>query len=70
MKRRMLILAAVLAAAAVAIAAGMAASTGGFSGAQANLTKYKAVPKFVAPGPAFNARQRAGGKRSSKGMRG
>jgi ribose transport system substrate-binding protein len=62
MKRRMLILAAVLATAAVAITAGMAASTGGFSGAQANLNRYKAVPKFVPPGPAFNARQLARGK--------
>jgi ribose transport system substrate-binding protein len=58
----MLILAGVLAAAAVAIAAGMAAGNGSISGAQANLNRYKAVPKFVAPGPAFNARQRVRGK--------
>jgi ribose transport system substrate-binding protein len=62
MKRRMLILAAVLATAAVAIAAGMAASSASWQGAQANLTRYKAVPKFVAPGPAFDARARARGK--------
>jgi ribose transport system substrate-binding protein len=64
MKRRMLVLAAVLATAAVAITAGLAATNGGsFAGAQANLNRYKAVPKFVAPGPAFNARALARGKR-------
>lgn len=62
MKRRMLILVAVVAAAAVAITAGLASTSQSWTGAQANLRKYKAVPKFVAPGPAFNARQRAGGK--------
>jgi ribose transport system substrate-binding protein len=63
MKRGMLIFAAVLAAAAVTITAGLAATSGGsFAGAQANLNRHKAVPKFVAPGPAFNARQRARGK--------
>jgi ribose transport system substrate-binding protein len=63
MKRRTLIFAAMLAAAAVAITAALAAPTASWNGAQANLNKYKAVPKFVAPGPAFNARERAGGKR-------
>jgi ribose transport system substrate-binding protein len=62
MRRRMLILAAVLAAAAVAIAAGVAATSQTWTGAQANLKRNKAVPKFVAPGPAFNAKERAGGK--------
>jgi ribose transport system substrate-binding protein len=63
MKRRMLVLAAVVAAAAMAIAASLAATSQSWTGAQANLKKYKAVPKFVAPGPAFDARQRAGGKK-------
>jgi ribose transport system substrate-binding protein len=62
MKQRVSILAAALAVAAVAIAAGVAAPTASWTGAQANLNKHKAVPKFVAPGPAFNAKARAGGK--------
>jgi ribose transport system substrate-binding protein len=62
MRRRMLILAAVLAAAAVTIAAGVTATSQSWTGAQANLKRNKAVPKFVAPGPAFNAKARAGGK--------
>ena len=61
MKRRLLVAAAALVAASVAIAAGVAAP-GSYTGAQANLTKYKAVPKFVAPGPAFDAKAKAGGK--------
>jgi ribose transport system substrate-binding protein len=62
MKRRTLILAAALAVAAAAIAAAGASNTASWTGAQANLNKYKAVPKFVAPGPAFDAKARAGGK--------
>ena len=62
MKRRVMSLIAVLAAATVAIAAGLAATTASWTGAQANLNKHKAVPKFVAPGPAFNAKAKAGGK--------
>src|SRR3712207_8111341 len=31
-------------------------------GAQDNLAKYRAVPKFVAPGPGFDAKKLAGGK--------
>jgi len=61
MKRRLLVAAAVLVAASVAIAAGLAA-TASYTGAQANLAKYKAVPKFVAPGAAFDAKAKAGGK--------
>ena len=33
-----------------------------WTGAQANLNKHKAVPTFVAPGPAFDAKAKAGGK--------
>ena len=41
---------------AVAVAAGP-------EGAKANLDKYKKVPTFVAPGPAFDAKDLAGGKK-------
>lgn len=60
MKRRGLILVAALAT--TAITAAVAANGASITGAQANLNKYKAVPKFVAPGPAFDAKARAGGK--------
>jgi ribose transport system substrate-binding protein len=62
MKRPIATVAAVLALAAVVIAAAVASSTASWTGAQANLNRYKAVPKFVAPGPAFDAKARAGGK--------
>lgn len=62
MKTRMLTLGCVLALAAVAVSAALAAGSASFDGAQANLDKYRAVPKFVAPGPAFDARARARGK--------
>jgi ribose transport system substrate-binding protein len=62
MKQRVSILAAAIAVAAVAIATGVASPTASWTGAQANLSKHKAVPKFVAPGPAFNAKAKAGGK--------
>ena len=62
MKQRVLVLVAAFAVAAVAIAAGVAGTSASWTGAQANLNKHKAVPKFVAPGPAFNAKARAGGK--------
>jgi ribose transport system substrate-binding protein len=41
-----------------------ATSDGGSAtqGAQDNLAKYRAVPKFVAPGPDFDAKKLAGGK--------
>ncbi len=61
MKGRVLAVAAAAAASAIAIGAGFAAR-GSYAGAQANLAKYKAVPRFVAPGPAFDARAKAGGK--------
>jgi ribose transport system substrate-binding protein len=60
MKGRFLAVAAALAAAAVVIAAAGGAATSSYSGAQANLAKYRAVPKFVAPGPAFEAKKAAG----------
>lgn len=62
MKQRISVLAAAVAAAAVVITTGLASPTASWTGAQANLTKYKAVPTFVAPGPAFDAKARAGGK--------
>jgi ribose transport system substrate-binding protein len=61
MKGRLVIGSAALAAAAIVIAAGGAA-TGSYGGAQANLAKYKAVPAFAAPGPAIDAKAKAGGK--------
>src|SRR4029077_13239579 len=34
----------------------------GVAGAKANLDKYRAVPQFAPPGPAFDAKAKAGGK--------
>ncbi|MHB1242015.1 MAG: sugar ABC transporter substrate-binding protein [Gaiellaceae bacterium] len=62
MKQRVSIIVAALAIATTAVAVAVASPTASWTGAQANLAKYKAVPKFVAPGPAFNAKARAGGK--------
>jgi ribose transport system substrate-binding protein len=62
MRRPMLVIAAVLTLAAISVAAAFAATSASISGAQANLNRYKAVPKFVAPGPAFDARASARGK--------
>ncbi|MFL5927404.1 MAG: sugar ABC transporter substrate-binding protein [Gaiellaceae bacterium] len=60
MKKRVLTLAAALVVATtIAAAAAVSAGTGG---AQANLNKHRQVPTFVAPGPAFNAKAKAGGK--------
>jgi ribose transport system substrate-binding protein len=61
MKKRVLAPAAAVAA-LIGVCAAVAATTASWSGAQANLNKYKAVPKFVAPGPAFDAKAKAGGK--------
>jgi ribose transport system substrate-binding protein len=57
--RKALILATAFVPVAILAAVAVAA---GFDGAQANLDKHRAVPAFVAPGPAFNARAKAGGK--------
>jgi ribose transport system substrate-binding protein len=62
MRRLMLVIAAMSMLAAVSIAAAVAATSASISGAQANLNRYKAVPKFVAPGPAFDARASGRGK--------
>jgi ribose transport system substrate-binding protein len=62
MRRPMLVIAAALMLAAISVAAAVAATSASISGAQANLNRYKAVPKFVAPGPAFDARASARGK--------
>jgi ribose transport system substrate-binding protein len=62
MRGRIAAFVAVAAMAAVAITAALASSTASWTGAQANLNRYKAVPKFVPPGPAFDARARARGK--------
>jgi ribose transport system substrate-binding protein len=59
MSKRVTAVAAVLAVALASVAAAVAAGT---DGAKANLDKYRAVPKFVAPGPAFDAKAKAGGK--------
>lgn len=48
--------------AAASIATGVAVAAGP-EGAKANLDKYKKVPAFVAPGPAFDAKDLAGGKK-------
>ena len=62
MKGRVLAITAVFAVAALVIGVAVAATGASYTGAQANLDKYKAVPKFVAPGPAFDAKAEAGGK--------
>jgi ribose transport system substrate-binding protein len=59
MNRRLLALATVVVAAS-ATATGIAVAA--TDGAQANIDKYRAAPKFVAPGPAFDAKAKAGGK--------
>jgi ribose transport system substrate-binding protein len=60
MNKRLLAFAtAVVATGAIATGAAVAAGT---DGAQANIAKYRAAPKFVAPGPAFDAKAKAGGK--------
>src|SRR6476646_8587626 len=61
MKKRLPALTAALVAAA-AVGAGALAAGSDTSGAKANLDAYRAVPKFVAPGPAFDAKAKAGGK--------
>lgn len=58
MKRVAVVLAALVAAVAVVTTA--VAAT--WDGAKANLDRYRAVPRFVAPGPTFDARAKAGGK--------
>jgi ribose transport system substrate-binding protein len=60
MKKRVLTLATALVVAASTVAA--AAVAAGSDGAQANLDKHRQVPVFVAPGPAFDAKAKAGGK--------
>lgn len=60
MRKRVLTVVAALSLIAGTVA--MAAVAASWDGAQANLNKYRAVPKFVAPGPAFNAKAKAGGK--------
>jgi ribose transport system substrate-binding protein len=59
MKKWVLVLAAALVVAPAAIAAAVAISA---NGAQANLDSHRQVPHFVAPGPAFDAKAKAGGK--------
>jgi ribose transport system substrate-binding protein len=61
-KMRVLTLATALALAAAVVGAALAASSAGVDGAKANLDKYRAVPTFAAPGPAFDAKAKAGGK--------
>lgn len=65
MRKRIPILMTVLVVAAVAIATAVGGTAASYTGAQANLNKHKAVPKFVAPGPAFDAKAKAGGKTGS-----
>lgn len=61
MRRHILALVATVALAAVVATSPFAAGSQ-LAGARANLDKYKGVPKFVPPGPAFDARARARGK--------
>jgi ribose transport system substrate-binding protein len=60
MNKRLLALAtAVVATGSIVTGAAVAAGT---DGAAANIAKYRVAPKFVAPGPAFDAKGKAGGK--------
>ena len=62
MNKRVLTLAAALALSAILVTAALAARSAGIAGAKGNLDKYRAVPQFTAPGPAFDAKAKAGGK--------
>jgi ribose transport system substrate-binding protein len=62
MKKRLPIVAAAIAA-AVTLAAVALAADPDISGAKANLDSNRAVPTFKAPGPAFDAKAKAGGKK-------
>jgi ribose transport system substrate-binding protein len=61
MRRYIPALIATLAFAGVLVTSPLASSSQ-WEGARTNLNRYKAVPKFVPPGPAFDARARARGK--------
>lgn len=61
MRRYIPALIATLALAGVLVTSPLASSSQ-WEGARANLNRYKAVPKFVPPGPAFDARTRAKGR--------
>ncbi|HZO96126.1 MAG TPA: sugar ABC transporter substrate-binding protein [Gaiellaceae bacterium] len=60
--KRVPILAAAAVAAAVAGTGAAAGGSAGTAGAKAYLDAHRAVPKFAAPGPAFDAEAKAGGK--------
>jgi ribose transport system substrate-binding protein len=62
MKKRVPIIAAAVALAAIGVAAATAGPTAGIAGAKANLDAHRAIPKFKAPGAAFDAKAKAGGK--------
>src|SRR5262245_40385821 len=62
MKKRLPVLAAALVVAAAAVVGGALAGSSDTAGAKANLDSNRAVPKFKAPGPAFDAKAKAGGK--------
>src|SRR5215218_2190008 len=61
MKKRLTLAVAALAAAVIVVTGAFAGSSD-TSGAKANLDAHRAVPKFKAPGPAFDAKAKAGGK--------
>ena len=61
MKKLVLTLATGLVVATASVTA--VAVAAGSDGAKANLDKHRQVPQFVAPGPAFDAKAKAGGKK-------
>ena len=61
MNKRLPVITAALVAAA-ALGSGALAGSSDTAGAKANLDANRAVPKFKAPGPAFDAKAKAGGK--------
>lgn len=62
MRKHTLTVATALAVAVTAVASSLAASGASYDGAKENLDQYRRVPDFVAPGPAFDAKAKAGGK--------
>jgi ribose transport system substrate-binding protein len=62
MKKRLPVILAALAAAVAAVGTAALAGSSDTAGAKATLDSYRAVPTFKAPGPAFDAKAKAGGK--------
>jgi ribose transport system substrate-binding protein len=62
MRHRLLLTVLAALVAAVAAAAALSGTAADVAGAKAQLNRFRAVPKFVPPGPAFDARKAVRGK--------